>query len=395
MRDTTRRYADLDFIRGFAILTITINHYSEFCRSFGFFGRPIPTLTSFGYSSAAELFFLISGYFLGYIYTRPAASIDMGRITVLFASRAFKLYLVNALLFTFLVALAGFLPADARRVFGITHALGNPVRSLIDFLTMVAYPPLLGILNYYVIFILAAIAFAFALRVNAWLALALSFGVYLATYVYPDSTPAGGPWGGGGLWAFNPFAWQFIFFAGFWLGHLDVFRPVKRLVQPVQGRLLPPLAAAVLALFVLMYGLRKAEYLGYLADFQTLHAVLSGRRNLGALRIVHTFVVLLGLLYALLLVKHFFTGRYYGPVEKIGRNSLSCFVFGVIVSYGLSLAWFEISPTPGAYDLFGVAGLALMFAYAVLSDAYGWHRRRRAASTPLAPTTGDPPAART
>tara|TARA_B100000929_G_scaffold263403_1_gene229244 strand:+ start:546 stop:884 length:339 start_codon:yes stop_codon:yes gene_type:complete len=62
--------------------------------------QKIPTLTHYGYSSAAEIFFFMSGYIVGMVYLNKFDT----RAKLL--SRAFHLYKVNITLFISLVIIS-------------------------------------------------------------------------------------------------------------------------------------------------------------------------------------------------------------------------------------------------------------------------------------------------
>lgn len=60
----------LDLIRGFALVTVTINHITQLCRDMGLSGPSFPTPSKFTLSSSLETFILLSGILVGIIYTR-------------------------------------------------------------------------------------------------------------------------------------------------------------------------------------------------------------------------------------------------------------------------------------------------------------------------------------
>ena len=62
------RDSRIDTIRGFAMVTIIINHFSFLSAELGMTGPQIPTTTTFSVSSAAEIFVALSGYMVGMVY---------------------------------------------------------------------------------------------------------------------------------------------------------------------------------------------------------------------------------------------------------------------------------------------------------------------------------------
>lgn len=68
----------IDAVRGIALITITMNHLTGTVVNMGMDGFKYPTPTERGISSAAEVFFLLSGYLVGAVYLSRTASIDLG-----------------------------------------------------------------------------------------------------------------------------------------------------------------------------------------------------------------------------------------------------------------------------------------------------------------------------
>ena len=81
------------------MVTICVNHITWMLGKVESVSQKIPTLTHYGYSSAAEIFFFMSGYMVGMVYLNKFDT----RAKLL--SRAFHLYKVNITLFISLVIL--------------------------------------------------------------------------------------------------------------------------------------------------------------------------------------------------------------------------------------------------------------------------------------------------
>src|SRR5690606_6961553 len=71
-------------------------------RKLGYQGRELFTPTMLGYSSAAELFFFVSGALIGILYSRPQVTPAMRLVRL--SHRAGHLYLYNALAYLALLA---------------------------------------------------------------------------------------------------------------------------------------------------------------------------------------------------------------------------------------------------------------------------------------------------
>lgn len=62
------RDSRIDFIRGYAMITICVNHVTWLLEKAGYNESRFPTLTHYGYSSAAEIFIFMSGCMVGMVY---------------------------------------------------------------------------------------------------------------------------------------------------------------------------------------------------------------------------------------------------------------------------------------------------------------------------------------
>src|SRR3954471_15564328 len=100
MRDTK-----IDVLRGLAIFTITLNHFTWLASDLGLEARAFPTLTQFGFSSSAEIFFLLSGYLVGQVYTGIYRKYGLARMVGKCLDRAYKLYVYNLILLGVCVAI--------------------------------------------------------------------------------------------------------------------------------------------------------------------------------------------------------------------------------------------------------------------------------------------------
>ena len=90
----------IDLIRGFAMVTICVNHINWMFDKVESVSLKIPTLTHYGYSSATGIFFFMSGCMVGMVYLNKFDT----RAKLL--SRAFHLYKVNITLFISLVLIS-------------------------------------------------------------------------------------------------------------------------------------------------------------------------------------------------------------------------------------------------------------------------------------------------
>jgi hypothetical protein len=255
-----QRRFELDALRGFMLLWITLTH--------------LPTNVSryvnqpFGYIAATEGFIFLSALFTGLIYSRIAERdglAAMGRKLWMRAGRLYG-YQIALLALAFLIGA----PIAARSYRPALHNLldfyfaAGHTRAFIDAGLMLYRPPLLDILPIYIIFLaLTPFALIFASRFSWKYVLSGGFLFWLfaqfgfRSFVYRLTTRVFGlhvPLNAMG--AFDLWAWQFWWWVGLWLGvrwakgdlHLEAW--AKRVTIP----------AAIVAAFFLV--LRYAEFAG-------------------------------------------------------------------------------------------------------------------------------------
>jgi hypothetical protein len=211
----TVRDLRIDFFRGLALVMIFVNHlpYSPLS---------LLTLRNWGLSDSAEVFVLLAGV---------AASLAYGRIfeqkgyfagAKAVIARLRTLYLTHLALFVivgFLCVLGAQSLGDSTYItlFGYEPFFQEPLRRLPEALALMFQPGYLDILPLYV----ALLAFIPVLvplsRLHAFAPLAASLLLYGAMQYAPVHLP--NTVQDGGVWFFNPFAWQVLFVIGFTIGH--------------------------------------------------------------------------------------------------------------------------------------------------------------------------------
>ena len=174
----------------------------------------------FGFSSGAELFVFCSGIAsaiaFGGVFVRRGLALGTARI----AFRCWQVYWAHISVFVATIALvviaARIWPELGQNQEPFGELFADPTRGLFGMMTLTFLPAYLDILPMYLV-ILAMIPLMMGLRQIHWL---LPFILVAASYLaawFLDLTIVGNPWTGYG-WFFNPFAWQLIFFCGFFFG---------------------------------------------------------------------------------------------------------------------------------------------------------------------------------
>jgi len=350
------RMTELDCIRGFALVTITVNHIGIFVGKAGYDGFYIPTLTRFGYSSAAELFFLISGYLLGYTQF-GRGRVDFARSSARLAARACNLLAMNCVLFVFIFSLLRYFPLSLQQSLGFAVVPGNAPLLAKELLTLGYNLTFLDILNFYILLLLAAIPFGILLMRSTVAACLLIVALYLVANKFPQFSMPGGNLGGSGYWTFNPLAWQFLFLGSMVAGRFAVHEHFQRIM------LEQPFRRAIVAVSVALFVIFDIVYVidAYLPDFSM---PMVGLTTLAPIRLAHalvTFLLLAALLTGYPLLRN---NPVYRLLVLVGKHSLICFMGSIALTYVAVYFWYYEQTTPAYLALCAAAaGLLILIAF--------------------------------
>jgi hypothetical protein len=349
----------IDIVRGLAIIIIIINHLTLAFQFYGLHGYGVVTPTSLGYSSAAELFVIMSGYMVGMIYLQKPSP------TKAVLRRARTLFFYNSLMFAAILPLLYVMDASELHYWRLNALVENPVKSTLLFFIMLYGPNLLDVLQLYVTLMLATpLAIAIYGRSPSGLII-LSTIIYVgvqvmwASHLLPALSMGS---------TFNPLAWQIIFFVPMTLG---AARSHEWLFQVFEGKryLIPSL----LALFAVIAIAKLAGFGKSIPGYGSL----TSRDHLGLLRLGHA--ALMVFLYAgLLAVTSEFRKRApFKAIACVGRHSLNCFTLSVVITYGFSIAWDRMD---GGY--LGYIGCVVFSILLTIFAAGAWDVRARARLKP-------------
>lgn len=321
MGNTTpgKRVDAIDFWRGFALLTIFIDHVPE-----NLFQHV--TFRNIGFSDAAELFVFLSGVSVALAYgSRFFKGETWAAVRAVFR-RAFTLYWVQALtsllIIGLLAAAAGWwdnddLVEDPDR----DLVVSSPVKGIAAMLMMLHQLGNVNILPMYIVMLLMTPALLLLARRSDWLMLAASAGLYAVTRVFELNMPT---WPLEGSWYFNPLAWQFLFAIGIFVG-----RRVKTGGIGYNRHLyVLCLAIVVGAAFAVTDGFHL--FPGLWVD--QLYDVLDhDKSNLGLARLVHFLAISYVVSYSGL-TRLCRATPIFAPLALIGRYSLQVFATGCVLT---------------------------------------------------------------
>lgn len=344
----------LDLFRGLTMLIIFVAHLPD-----NSWNAWIPA--RFGFSSGAELFVFCSGIAsalaFGGVFTRSGLWLGTARI----AYRIWQVYWAQIGLVLALIALA----AALDRIFGLAEIarqfaplLSDPEQALFGLVTLTWQPDYLDILPMYLVILALVPVMMLARHLHAALPLLTAAALYAMVWATGFNL-SGNPWNGTG-WFLNPFAWQLIFFIGFFIGMR--WLPVPRLGD---RRLM--LAAAIFLLLSLplsFWGI--LEHWPFAQAVRDLLIPASEKTDLHILRVLH-FLALAYLVLSLIEPWRDRLDRGAGHLLiLIGRQSLATFLASVVLSRLLG----TIADMAGRGELLvallNLAGFALILATALV-----------------------------
>ena len=206
----------VDFWRGFALVTIFVNHVP------GLFYERL-THRNVSISDSAELFVFLAGWSLGLMVTRFGSSYPSMRLFVRLGSRAIKLYaaqiLISSLALAMLAATALFWENPLILEWHNAAAVfQEPQTTHIGLVLLTHQLGYFDILPLYVVLMLIAPFLAVIDRYAPHILLPASLALYVTALVVPFTAPT---WPIPGQWFFNPFTWQAIFVLGYVLSRED------------------------------------------------------------------------------------------------------------------------------------------------------------------------------
>jgi len=222
----------IDFWRGFALVSIFINHIPGI-----YFERL--THRNLSISDSAELFVFLAGWSLGLLVSRRKAELTAPGLVARLGGRAMTIYAAQILISSIALALlAGAAYAFDNPLILEWHnaaaAFQDPALAHIGLVLLTHQLGYFDILPLYVVLMLAAPLIALIDKFAKPALVPISLLLYVCALVVPFTAPT---WPVAGQWFFNPFTWQAIFVLGFALSRDEgigaVVRRNMRLIQIV------------------------------------------------------------------------------------------------------------------------------------------------------------------
>jgi enterochelin esterase-like enzyme len=346
----------LDFLRGFAVLAMVVDHVGG--------SSWLHALTGGNkfYTSAAEAFIFISGLLVGVVYGRVAARDGLAAGVRKALERAGVLYLITVCVTLPLLLVSELLSLPWAR--GVDFS--DPVRLVIEVLTLHRTYYLIDVMVLYTLLLaVAPAALYFLVHGRTALVLAVSWGLWLAFQLVPDQAEL--PWPIAGNHLFHFAAWQVLFFTAMVIGyHRNALG--RWLPRATQWALLAASTVGFLLLVALYrFGDGMWAWLGVknpaLLDPEHVLALLFGKGDVRPGRLLASLVVF-GFFY--LLVTLAWRPLYRGLgwlLMPLGGSALYAYtahiVLVVLVSLGLRVL--NVGGDPGPW-LSALLQLAVLLA---------------------------------
>lgn len=356
----------IDFFRGLALIFIFWDHVPN---------NPFALLTvrNVGFSDAAEIFVFLAGYAAVLAYGRVAQRDGMMLACIRILRRVWVLYVVHIFLLTLLMGIVFVAnnhveTRDMIQEMGLDYFVRHPQQALADELLLRFKPNLTDPLPLYILLLLALPLILPWLLRKTELAIGLSIALYAMVPLFGWNLSAYE----GGLWYFNPVAWQLLFVLG---GACAVYgqRPVRKAHPLLQRSLLVMAAtyvilAGLIALSWKWPGLHDALMPKDLTD--RLYPI--SKTDLAPVRLLH----FLALAYctARLLPSHVSWLNNW-PAQhtcRMGRYSLEVFCLGVLLAPLADMANALAGDTWPMQVLTALVGLGLMM---LLASGLEWNKR--------------------
>jgi hypothetical protein len=212
----TRQANAIDFWRGFALISIFINHvpgiyYTRF------------THANYSLSDSADLFVFLAGWALRYVVGTPGHQHALWYLVLRLGGRALTLYAAQILITMIAIAmLAGAAVLSENPLLLEWHnaaaVFQDPIPTHVGLALLTHQLGYFNILPLYVVLMFIAPLFVLIDRYAPNLVLPVSLTIYFVTLAFNVAVPT---WPVEGEWFLNPLAWQLIFVLGFVLARQD------------------------------------------------------------------------------------------------------------------------------------------------------------------------------
>jgi hypothetical protein len=352
----------VDFWRGFALVTIFINHIP------GLFYERL-THRNFSLSDSAELFVFLAGWSLRHVVGKPEDPAPTHHLIFRLGGRAITIYAAHMTIVMLAIAMLG---ASARIMenplilewHNAAAVFNNPVDTHIGLVLLSHQLGYFDILPLYVVLMLFAPLIAVIHRQTPNLLVPVSLAIYLSSLVFKITVPT---WPTEGQWFFNPLCWQLVFVLGFTMSReRGPGGWVRANIYWVRIAAAPLLLAGAL-----MVWLRWTPDPTQVPEPKLLFIV--GKTFVTPIRLIQ-FLALVAVFSAFYPLIERVVPRLVDFLSMLGRNSLQVFCTGSVLSLAGQIVRFYFRGGIIVDTLLVVVGIGLLGAVAWLSE---WRDRAR------------------
>lgn len=353
----------LDLFRGIALWLIFIDHLPTNILTWF-------TIRNYGFSDATEIFIFISGYTAAFVYGRAMHDRGFVVASARILKRVWQIYVAHVFLFTIYLAEIAYVatrfdnPLYAEEM-GILDFLKQPDVTIVQALILKFRPVNMDVLPLYIVLMIFLPPILWLMQRKADVALALSVALYAFTWQYDLTLPAYP----GGVWFFNPFAWQLLFVFGAWCA----LGGAKRMASVLSS---PATLWISIAYLLFAFAVTLTWHIPQLSHFmpraleQWMYPI--NKTDLDVLRFAHFLA--LAAITVRFLHKDWpgLKSVWLRPLILCGQHSLEIFCIGVFLAFAGHFVLAEIAG--GAWMHFGIsmAGILVMSAAAWL---LAWYKR--------------------
>lgn len=367
----------VDFWRGFALITIFINHipglyYARF------------THGNISLSDSADLFVFLAGWsvrLLSGVGDRKMPTRDLvlrltGRALELYAAQVLITMIAIAMLAASALEFANPLLLEWHNAAAVFH---DPVPTHIGLAALTHQLGYFDILPLYVVLMLTVPLFAVLDRTAPNLVLPVSLALYVVTLIFRLTLPT---WPVPGTWFFNPLAWQLVFVLGFVMAKGDA-GPGAFVRRHIVWIRLAALPFVVLGALVVWFGwwpdpTKVPEpKLFFIADktFVTPIRLIQFLCVVAVFSLAYPYIRWLGAF----MWTRWLMAPLIGLFAMLGRNSLYVFCIGSLLSLAGQVIRYIFRGTVGIDTAVVISGILIMAVTAWLAELRERGRKERPA----------------
>ena len=302
------------------MITMVVDHVTEAVFPLTNWHRlwQIPSPSYYGISSAAEIFVTLAGYMIGMVYLRKP---DGGRRVL---KRAVKIYFVAILTICLVTPFAYLSSAALVHYYKLDGMVVSPFGVFRDAAMLYRFPILIDVLGLYVIFMAFTPAAMVLARWKPLVLAATSFALWAVLHSHSLREAVSFF-----HLAFNPLAWQLLFFVPMLLGARRVHEPIFAFLEKH-----PIVFYILLGLMALITVQRVSCWAGYGYGIPW-----SNRYFLGGSLLIGNALLISFYASALAVLRNHLSWLPLEILASIGRHSLYCFATSIVATYALVCLW--------------------------------------------------------